>query len=78
MSKHTTGIGTPDQWALRVARNAITILPYLCDSGEEVPVIRVEDMAVRIETAFLNREIWNETIRVSDLDGDVKVWLIVT
>lgn len=74
MSKY----GTPDQWALQAAQNAAGILPALVDPGGEVPEISVVDMAERIETSFGDRESWNETVRVSDLDGDVKVWLIVT
>jgi len=54
-----------------------SILPHLIDHGGEIPEIRVEDMAARIETNFGDRAAWNQEIQESGLDPEAKLWLTV-
>jgi len=69
--------GKPSTWALRAAQNAVSTLPRLGDPGDDVPAIRVDDVAARIQAAFPDRQAWNAAIHESRLDGSVKIWLIV-
>jgi hypothetical protein len=62
---------------MQAAQNAMAILPALVDPGEEIPEIRLEDMAVRIERAFADRQNWNQAVHDSRLDRSAKPWLIV-
>lgn len=65
------------EWANQAAQNAMDILPHLVHPSEAIPVIRLEDVARRIEANFQDRTSWNESVHESTLSGEVKLWLVV-
>lgn len=67
-----------EPWAIQAARNVMGLLPFLVEPGEDTPVIRIEDLADRIQKAFPNRKEWNKAISESQqLAPEEKLWLVV-
>lgn len=66
-----------DPWAKIAAENLIDILPFMVETGEEIPTASAADIARRIEKVFQDRLTWNTTIHESGLQWFLKVWLIV-
>ncbi len=67
-----------EPWAIQAARNVMGLLPFLVEPGGDTPVIRIEDLAARIQRAFPDRQSWNKAIHESrELAGAEKLWLIV-
>lgn len=64
-------------WAKQAASNALSVLPFLVEPHEGVPLIDIADIAGRIEAVFHDRAEWNQAVMESGLDGSIKLWLIV-
>ena len=69
--------GDIEPWAIRAARNALSIIDHFVAPADPIPVIGLEDMARRIGGAYPDRSAWNEAVHQSDLNPEEKIWLVV-
>ena len=66
-----------EEWAIRAARNAVEVLSYLVEPGEDTPEISIEEVSSRIRKRFPDRQAWNKIIHESELAPEEKLWLIL-
>ena len=66
-----------NDWTTQAARNALDVIPYLIEPGDDVPQIHVEDMTERIRKAYPDRQAWNQAVQESPLEPEEKIWLVV-
>ena len=64
-------------WSKEAARNAMGVLNELQERGSLDPVLRVDDMAGRIQRTFHDRNEYNAAVMETDLPGEVKMFLLV-
>lgn len=66
-----------DKWSREAAINSMCVMNELQERGELDPVMRVDDVAGRIQRRFQDRTAWNAAVMETDLPGEMKIFLIV-